>query len=181
MKSLKTIILPKKKTAVEQFSKSLCREIRLLERPFSELVCVCIGTELVTGDSLGPLVGHRLSRLNPRQVFVYGTLQEPIHALNLNQRLGEIAKRHPAACTLAIDASFGLRRHLGTVAIQPGPLYPGLGVEKELPPVGNISITGIVCTTGPHANTRLKDTPLSLIVPQVDIISDGILAASRAW
>lgn len=138
-------------------------------------VFVCIGTELVNGDSLGPLVGYQLSRKNPPQAYIYGTLQNPIHALNLNQKMNEIKKKHPDSCIIAIDASFGSKRHLGAVSIHPGPLYPGLGVSKSLPPVGDISITGIVCTHGPDCNDRLRDTPLSLLIPQVDMITEGII------
>lgn len=140
-----------------------------------ELVIVCIGTELVMGDCLGPLVGYQLSRHTLANACVYGTLKDPIHALNLKQKMESIKKKHPASHIIAIDASFGSRRHLGTVFIQPGPLYPGLGVSKDLPPVGDISITGIVCTQGPDSNERLKDTPLSLLLPQAEIITEGII------
>lgn len=175
MKAKKSIIKPKKKTAAADFSRCLAEQIRRTDAGGGELVFVCIGTELVPGDSLGPLVGYHLARSKPEQVFIYGTIQEPVHALNLHDKIHQIKRKHPHACIIAIDASFGSRRSLGTIAIQPGPIYPGLGVKKELPPVGHISITGITCTPGPDNHKRLQDTPLSLLLPQVNTITQGIL------
>ncbi|NSJ87437.1 DUF1256 domain-containing protein [Blautia hansenii] len=54
------------------------------EKNFSELVILCIGSDRITGDSLGPLVGHSLSRFSLPHARVYGTLDRPVHALNLS-------------------------------------------------------------------------------------------------
>ena len=53
---------------------------------WSELVFLCIGSDRVTGDCLGPYIGHQLlEHLNTdtHGVYVYGTLKSPVHALNL--------------------------------------------------------------------------------------------------
>ena len=47
-----------------------------------------------------------------------------------------------------MDASLGQKKHLGYVTIADGALYPGAAVQKELPPVGDIHITGIVNIAG---------------------------------
>ena len=57
------------------------REIaRLLEkcikrhkRDWTEIVFLCIGSDRVTGDCLGPYVGYRLSQHQLPGIFVYGT------------------------------------------------------------------------------------------------------------
>ena len=54
-----------------------------------ELVFLCIGTDRATGDCLGPLVGSRLKSLSP-STAVYGTLETPVHATNLQETLDEI-------------------------------------------------------------------------------------------
>src|SRR5689334_11270299 len=56
-----------------------------------KLVIVCIGTDRSTGDALGPLVGSKLSsRLNSEHTSVYGTLESPVHAVNLKDTIQEI-------------------------------------------------------------------------------------------
>ena len=56
-------------------------------RIFRELVFLCIGSDRITGDSLGPLIGYQLSPYCSRVFHVYGTLDDPVHALNLPDRI----------------------------------------------------------------------------------------------
>lgn len=56
-------------------------------------IIVCIGTDKCVGDCLGPLVGTFLEEHN-FPLPVYGTLKDPIHALNLDKKLEEINKLH---------------------------------------------------------------------------------------
>ena len=74
-------------------------------KPSQSLVFVCIGSDKITGDSLGPLVGHRLSRQSLPSVFIYGTLSQPVHALNLQETIEKIHQHHPDSFIIAIDAS----------------------------------------------------------------------------
>ena len=47
---------------------------------WSELVFLCIGSDRVTGDCLGPYIGHQLlDRLDLQDIYVYGTLKDPVH------------------------------------------------------------------------------------------------------
>ena len=144
---------------------------------WSELVFLCIGTDRLTGDCLGPYVGQQLTRQLPGRFHIYGTLSHPVHALNLCDTSRHIIKRHPQALVIAIDASLGQKKHLGYVTIGNGALYPGAAVQKELPPVGDIHITGIVNTAGMMEQLTLQTTRLSTVISLADKITEGILAA----
>ena len=76
---------------------------------------------------------------------------------------------------IAIYASLGQKKHLGYVTIGNGALYPGAGVQKNLPPVGDIHITGIVNTAGLMEHLTLQTTRLSTVVALADVIAGGIL------
>lgn len=141
---------------------------------WTELVFLCIGSDRVTGDCLGPYIGHSLSRLHIPGIFVYGTLAEPVHALNLAETNKKIKAAHPSALTIAIDAALGTKKHLGYVTIGNGALYPGAGVQKELPPVGDIHITGIVNISGLLEQMTLQTTRLSTVIFLGDTIIKGI-------
>lgn len=73
----------------------------------TEFVILCIGSDRVTGDSLGPLVGYKLKRFHTGILHVYGTLDSPVHALNLDHIIADIKHSHPGTPILAIDASLG--------------------------------------------------------------------------
>ena len=77
-------------------------------------IIVCIGTDKCVGDCLGPLVGTFLEEHN-FPLPVYGTLKDPIHALNLDKKLEEINKLHPNACIIGIDACLGDTNSIGEI------------------------------------------------------------------
>ena len=143
---------------------------------WSELVFLCIGSDRMTGDCLGPYIDHQLSQYKQRGIHVYGTLSDPVHALNLERINAFIHRRHPSALIIAIDACLGEKKHLGYVTIGNGALYPGAGVRKKLPPVGDIHITGIVNIAGVLEQLTLQTTRLSTVISLADTITEGIVS-----
>lgn len=161
--------------SVKNISEALKSCIFHHETSWSEIVFLCIGTDRITGDCLGPWVGQLLSPHIPSDFFVYGTLSFPVHALNLVDTWNYIQHRHPKGLIIAVDASLGQKKHLGYVTIADGALYPGAGVQKELPPVGDIHITGIVNIAGVLEQLTLQTTRLSTVISLADTITQGIL------
>lgn len=139
-----------------------------------ELVIVCIGTDRATGDSLGPLVGYKLKDLHEEKVALYGTLDEPVHAKNLEDTLEYIVNNHSNALILAIDACLGSANNVGCLTIGEGAITPGAGVKKDLPPVGHLHITGIVNFSSLMNMVILQNTRLSLVMQMADTISSGM-------
>ncbi len=146
-------------------------------KSWSEIVFLCIGSDRVTGDCLGPYIGYRLSQYHIPGVFIYGTLQNPVHAVNLSSILSRINHLHPQALIIAIDSSLGEKKHLGYVTIGNGSLYPGAAVQKALPPVGDIFITGVVNISGILEYLTLQTTRLATVISLADTITQGILCS----
>jgi putative sporulation protein YyaC len=165
---------PRSNGSIEEITYLLKKCILHHSQPWSDLVFLCIGSDRVTGDCLGPCVGHLLNAKKADGIFVYGTLSEPVHALNLTRILQRIQYAHPNALVIAIDASLGEKKHLGYVTIANGALHPGAGVQKELPAVGDVHITGIVNTSGMMEQLTLQTTRLSTVLVLADAITRGI-------
>ena len=140
------------------------------------IIILCIGTDRSTGDSLGPLVGHKLSPIihNLKNVHLIGTLDNPVHAQNLESHINRINEDYKDPFIIAIDSSLGNMGKVGFLSIKNIPLKPGSGVNKTLPSVGNISITGIVNIGGMMEFMVLQNTRLSLVMNMADIISKSI-------
>lgn len=155
-------------------SVKLCQLLENKWKPSMDLVILCIGTDRVTGDSLGPLIGYKLSRKFLPSFYIYGTLEAPVHALNLSETLQNIKKEHPCSCIIAIDASLGIKEHLGCVMLKNGPIQPGAGVRKKLDLVGDISITGIVNSCGILDHLALQTTRLATVMSLADCICQGL-------
>ncbi len=142
-----------------------------------ELVFVCIGTDRSTGDALGPLVGRHLAA---HHLPVYGTLDQPVHASNLEDVLAHVEERHENAFLVAVDACLGRLESVGVLAVGAGPLQPGAGVNKNLPEVGQAYITGTVNVGGFMEYFVLQNTRLSLVIRMADVIADGLRQAAVA-
>lgn len=137
-------------------------------------VFLCIGSDRVTGDSLGPLVGSALEKRYQKSIPVFGTLEMPVHALNLENTICKIHRLWHGHPLIAIDASFGTRQHLGYITAGKGSLSPGAGVDKSLIEVGDFFITGIVASFSPFSHLVLQTTRLSTVMPLASQITDGI-------
>lgn len=139
------------------------------------IVLVCVGTDRSTGDSLGPLVGRTLDRNPSFLPPVYGTIDRPVHAMNLSETLQEVHRNHPNPFIIGVDACLGQLTSVGCIQVGQGPVKPGAGVNKELPPVGDIHVTGIVNVGGFMEYFVLQNTRLSLVMSMAEVISDSFL------
>ncbi|MGN0026920.1 MAG: spore protease YyaC [Clostridium sp.] len=143
-----------------------------------EIIFICIGTDRCTGDSLGPLIGYKsknhfknLSQLN---IFIYGTLESPIHSKNLIDIISKIKSTFKNPYIVAIDSCLGSINNIGKVFIDKAPIFPGLAVNKNLPPIGDLSITGIVNIASNYEFLILQNTRLFTIMSLADCITNGI-------
>lgn len=150
----------------------MLEEMRVKKK--TEIVFLCIGTDRSTGDSLGPLIGHKLTEDGVLNARVFGTLDRPIHAMNLERCLENLNELFPNALVVAVDASVGSAEHVGCVTLGRGSLKPGLGVKKELEAVGDLFITGIVGSSRSGDPLMLQSIRLSIVMRLADCISRSI-------
>jgi putative sporulation protein YyaC len=106
-------------------------------------------------------------------VHVFGTLDEPVHAKNLNEHL-TMFEKFDNPFIVAIDACLGKFERIGFINIKEGPLSPGSGVNKQLPAVGHMNITGIVNMGGFMEIMILQNTRLSLVMNMANLVSSAI-------
>lgn len=163
--------------AASSFTRTLKRLICDKIKKGQKLVILCVGSDRATGDCLGPIVGYKLGRRHFPNMLVYGSLTHPVHAKNLQDTVSFLHRHHPNAFIIAVDASLGIAEHIGFITLGEGPLKPGIGVDKTLPAVGNIFITGIVNSSGLGGHSRLQTTRLDTVMRLADFICDGIAGA----
>ena len=136
-------------------------------------IFICIGSDLVLGDSLGPLVGTFLKSKNV-QSYVYGTLNYPITAKEVEYAGKYLKQMHPDCISIAIDAAVGNADDVGLVRVLNKGLKPGLGVDKNLNEIGDISIVGIVAGKSLQNYNLFNLTRLNLIYKMAQTIASGI-------
>jgi putative sporulation protein YyaC len=141
-------------------------------------VLLAVGTDRSTGDSLGPLVGTRIKELAPDLLPVYGTLDQPVHAVNLEEKVQEIKDNIPYPLIIAVDACLGQLQNVGSVNMGRGSLQPGTGVNKVLPSVGEIFFSGVVNIGGYLEYLVLQNTRLSQVMKMADCIAQALITGS---
>ena len=173
----KVIINPGDNKASAAFILTLSAILNNLNCQTSGLIILCIGSDRSTGDALGPLVGTMLENYNTYTCLpakIMGTLSEPVHALNIEQKLAFIKENFTSPVIIAIDASLGQKQNIGCIEIGKGGLKPGAAVNKTLPLVGDVYITGIVNMGGFMEFMVLQSTRLSVVFHLASFISRGI-------
>lgn len=152
----------------------LYKEILPILKQHRPIVFICIGSDRSTGDSLGPLVGEKLKFIVRNEIFVYGNLENPVHAKNLDDTLKEIKLKFNNPYIIAIDACLGELQNVGKIYIEKKPVFPGMAVKKNLPPVGDLSIVGVVNISGNLEFMVLQNTRLYTVMTIAESISRGI-------
>ncbi|MCL6547425.1 MAG: spore protease YyaC [Alicyclobacillus sp.] len=163
--------------AVERISGALDAVFEdTLGRP---VVVVCVGTDRSTGDAFGPIIGSRLAAQGLKGLEVFGTLNEPVHAVNLSSTLQQIYRgRRTKPFILAVDACLGQFDHVGHIIIEQGPLRPGAGVKKSLPEFGDYTLTGVVNVCGFMEYFVLQNTRLGIVMRMSEVVVEAV---SMSW
>ncbi|MBR2322788.1 MAG: spore protease YyaC [Clostridia bacterium] len=155
-------------------SEEISKAVKLLYNT-DKPVIICVGSDLVVGDSLGPIVGSELIKNLQGKAFVYGTLDSPVTAKEIPVIQDEIKKLHPYSKILVIDAAVGNKEEIGYVKISSVGIKPGLGVNKNLPIIGDVSVIGIVSDKN-DKNLNFS-TRFSLVYKLLSDIVSGIIKA----
>ena len=137
------------------------------------IIC-CIGSDIVLGDSLGPLVGTMLKKKN-LNAYIYGTLEYPVTAKEIDYIVSHLKKTHGTSEILAIDAAVGNQDDVGLIKISNSGIKPGLGVNKHLKTVGSKSIIGIVAEKSLRNQALFNATRLNLVYRMAEHIANGIV------
>jgi putative sporulation protein YyaC len=146
----------------------------LLNSIETEPVFLAVGSHRHILDCLGPLTGTMITEKAPL-VTVYGTLDEPLNAKNLHQRMELIKHQRPGSMEIAIDASLGPADDLGMIKLFQGSLQPGKALSQRLEPVGHYYITGIVASQEDKPKLgRSSFGSLTHVYHMASLISDAV-------
>lgn len=107
---------------INDFSRVMCT---LTEgKQYSNILFVCIGTDRITGDAFGPLVGYKLKKLfvDAERINIIGDLENPIVANNIVSTLNEIEREYSNPFIIAVDSALSIPSRVGSISVQEGAL-----------------------------------------------------------
>lgn len=171
----------------QNFVSEFCNLLYSIKERYTDIVFLGIGTDRITGDSYGPLVGKKLTELFQNcglagTVSVVGTLESPVPYTSIESTVSRIKQLYSNPCIIAIDSAVGREQDVGKVLVTLGSMCFGTGIQKRMIEVGDISIKGVVTknTQDPRNNLEcLQNTPLNRVMQMADFTSSGIYDVIR--
>lgn len=152
----------------------------LIPEGTEHIYVIGIGSNLISGDSLGPFVGTLLQGLYPEHLTVIGNLRSPLDATTITAELDSM-KPSPNSFVITIDSVLGREDLLNTIVVQNRPLSPGQGLGHDFPAIGDCSVMGVVVKKGTSIDSSLLYMNLHLIYTMAVSIAKGISLTIRQY
>ena len=113
---------------------------------FSDIVILCVGTDKLIGDLVGPIAGQKLKRLfkDFEKITVYGDIKKTVNTTNLNAIISEIIANYDQPFIITIDSALGPREKIETVWVSTGNLNPGSALKKQKSCRSNVNFKAVV-------------------------------------
>lgn len=165
---------PEEPNSYKALGDAVIQMIKESGKKTKDMVLICIGTDRATGDALGPLVGDYILS-HDTYYNIAGTLEHPVHALNIKETIKSVYADFDSPFVIAVDASLGMPKVMGMVTVTNCHLFPGKGVNKKLPAIGDLSITGIVNLSGHAGVNLLQNTRLYTVKVMAEYIGKGLI------
>jgi putative sporulation protein YyaC len=99
--------------------------------------------------------------------------------LNIHKTIDHIAIKHRRPYVIAVDACLGQFYKIGTLQLVEQPLEPGISLNKQLPPIGDIHLKGIINNHGPLNHKVLEHTSLTFIYEMSAVVSRILVKSSQ--
>lgn len=145
---------------------------------FSEVVILCIGTNKLIGDSIGPVVGQKLKEEKMKEtVYIYGDMNETINFKNAKEKIENIFKTYQKPFIITIDSALGTKTMVSKIVVNKGIVRLGKSLGRSICYPSHIIIKGVV---GEYKNTFednikiLNEVNQELIWYLSDIMAKGI-------
>ncbi|MBQ9481036.1 MAG: spore protease YyaC [Clostridia bacterium] len=137
-------------------------------------VYLCIGSDKLVFDCLGPIVGSLLKKDARFNGYVYGTVEEPVTALQVEEAVRFIRRFHFGAEITVVDSAVGRREEVGKIKRFDQGLRPALGVDKKMTVVGDKSVMGVITTKDRVRDMRSCNVKLHDVYSMAKAVADMI-------
>jgi len=151
------------------------------QKEYSEITFLCVGTDRITGDCFGPLVGSKLIELlkkcNYSNINVYGSLEQNLSYENINKIIKNINNK---SIIIVIDAALSKKENIGKVFVSNGKTILGKSLERDKIEIGDISIKSVVAKDYKIAKYNFKalqNISLNVVNTLANNVSEGIFEA----
>lgn len=172
----------------EEFRRNFRKQIYQydIQNQFSEIVFLCIGTNKVVGDMIGPMVGEKLGKAIQYQeigkciqkdVVVYGNMKQTLNLKNAEKMMNEIKYRYYNPFLITIDTALGKKETIEKIFISTGEIEIGKALKRGIKCYSHINIKGVIGKYSKKIEDNLntlKNANVESVERMSEIIYDGI-------
>ena len=148
-----------------------------VENDYSNLVFLCIGTNKIIGDSVGPIVGNYLKKLQNEYLQIYGTLDDTINFFNAKDVIEGIYQNLENPYLITIDAALSNSNNKGDIVLSEGYIKIGKALQKSICFYSDINIKCIVGKSYLEKEKNIKElekVSLAEILGMAELVATGI-------
>lgn len=165
---------------IRDFSNTICSLTE--NKVYTNVIFLCVGTNRITGDTFGPIVGHRLKNMykDINNIQVIGDLQNTVCDTNIVQVMQNINNNFSNPFIIAVDSALSGLENVGRIIVENTGIYLGSGIGKSRLKIGDMSIKGVVARNlgnAKHNFELLQNTNLGFVLDMAETVSDGIYAS----
>lgn len=135
----------------DKFRRDFKQKLERINQDYSNMVFLCIGTNKLAGDCIGPVVGSYLSKMQNEFIQVYGTIEKNLNFSNAKNVISNIYKRNQNPYIITLDAALSNKNNNGDVVLSSGYIKIGKALEKNICFYSNINIK---CVVGNYHSTK---------------------------
>lgn len=163
---------------INVFSDTICKLTK--NKTYSSLVFLCIGTDRITGDSFGPIVGYHLKKLfkDTKNVAIFGDLENIVCSINIDSTINKICKDYSNPFIISIDSALSKNAdNVGKLFVDKGGIVIGSSISREKFIIGDMHIKGVIAKDLFNSKKNfylIQNTRLNMIIKMADIVSNGI-------
>ena len=141
-----------------EFTKKFEKNLFDLNNNYSNIAVLCIGTNSIIGDSVGPIVGTFLKPLENDNLKIYGDMQNTLNFENARSIINDIYRNYEKPYIITVDAALSSSKVVGDIVLSKGYIKIGKALEKSICFYSNINIK---CVVGKHMRVK-RDNILEL-------------------
>ena len=90
-----------------KFVNKLSENINDLNYNYSNIIILCVGTRNIIGDSIGPIIGTNIKKIENEYIKIFGTLQETVNFSNAREIVTSLYNDYENPYIITIDAALG--------------------------------------------------------------------------
>lgn len=169
---------------VQDLEKMLCKFD--INKDFSEIVILCIGTDKLIGDCVGPMVGQRLINswklknnddVKSKEIIILGNMEKTLNYKNARDVIKQVNENYSMPFIIAIDTALSKISTTQKIYVNNGSLTIGNSLGRRFLFRSHINIKCVVgeCKNTPNENIKvLKNVEPKQVMQLADIVAYGV-------